>query len=57
MFMPQLRYSDMISMFGGHAEHVDRGDALAPAVSRALTAGKPACINVRIDPYAAFPSE
>jgi len=57
MFMPQLRYSDMMSMFGGHAEHVDRGDALAPAVSRALTAGKPACINVRIDPYAAFPSE
>lgn len=35
--------------FGCHAELVERIEALAPALRRALTSGRPACINVMVD--------
>jgi len=38
--------------FGAHGELVETTEAFAPALERALRAGKPALIEVRIDPEA-----
>jgi thiamine pyrophosphate-dependent acetolactate synthase large subunit-like protein len=46
------RYDRLCEVFGGHAEHVERPDELAPALERALTAGEPAIVNVMLDPDA-----
>ena len=50
------RYADIAQAFGCHAERVTRLTELAPAVARALAAGKPACIEVMIDPEVMHPS-
>jgi acetolactate synthase-1/2/3 large subunit len=42
------RYDLMIEALGGHGEWVERPDQLRPALERALSAGKPAVVNVRI---------
>ena len=42
-------------MFGGCAEHVDRPEDIGPALTRALGDGRPACVNVAVDPDAPFP--
>jgi acetolactate synthase-1/2/3 large subunit len=42
------RYDLMIEAMGGHGEWVERPDQLRPALLRALGAGKPAVVNVRI---------
>lgn len=46
------RYDRLTEVFGGHAEHVERPDELAPALERALAAGEPAIVNVLLDPDA-----
>jgi thiamine pyrophosphate-dependent acetolactate synthase large subunit-like protein len=46
------RYERLTVAFGGHAEHVERPDELAPALARALGAGEPAIVNVMLDPDA-----
>jgi acetolactate synthase-1/2/3 large subunit len=46
------RYDRLTEAFGGHAEHVERPDELAPALERALGAGEPAIVNVVLDPDA-----
>ena len=46
------RYERLCEVFGGHAEHVERPDDLAPALERALAAGEPAIVNVMLDPDA-----
>ncbi len=43
------RYDQVAIGLGGHGEHVTRADELAPALERALAAGKPACVNGVID--------
>jgi acetolactate synthase-1/2/3 large subunit len=43
------RYDLAAAGFGCHAEHVERPADLAPALQRALAAGKPACVNVMTD--------
>lgn len=45
-------YHRLTEVFGGHAEHVERPDELAPALERALAAGEPAIVNVLLDPDA-----
>ena len=45
-------YHRLVEAFGGHAEHVERPVDLAPALERALEAGKPAIVNVMLDPDA-----
>ena len=45
-------YHRLTDVFGGHAEHVERPDELAPALERALAAGEPAIVNVMLDPEA-----
>lgn len=50
------RYADIARAFGCHAERVERLSELAPALGRALAAGKPACVEVMTDPEAVHPS-
>ncbi|MBA3717556.1 MAG: acetolactate synthase [Actinobacteria bacterium] len=45
-------YERLTETFGGHAEHVERPEELAPALERALGAGAPAIVNVMLDPDA-----
>jgi acetolactate synthase-1/2/3 large subunit len=49
------RYDLAAAGFGCHAEHVERPDDLAPALRRALAAGRPACVNVMTDPAVVSP--
>jgi len=42
--------------FGGHGERVERTAEFAPAFQRALASGKPAVLELRIDPEAITPS-
>jgi len=49
------RYDLAAAGFGCHAEHVERPDDLAPALTRALAAGRPACVNVMTDPTVISP--
>ena len=46
------RYDRLTEAFGGHAEHVERPAELRPALERALGAGRPAVVNVALDPEA-----
>src|SRR5207249_1881900 len=43
------RYEALAVALGAHGEFVRRGEELAPALARALAAGRPACLNVLID--------
>jgi thiamine pyrophosphate-dependent acetolactate synthase large subunit-like protein len=54
-FQSGLRYERMADIFGGHAEFVTDPAALRPALDRAAASGLPACVNVRVDPYAPHP--
>jgi acetolactate synthase-1/2/3 large subunit len=47
------RYERMVEALGGHGEWVERADQLDAAVARAVASGRPACVNVRIEPAAA----
>jgi len=42
------RYDLMVEALGGHGEWVERPEDVRPALERALGAGKPAVVNVRI---------
>src|SRR5258708_10849116 len=42
--------------FGGHGETVERTADFAPAFERAVASGKPAILELRIDPEAITPS-
>ncbi|NWG16802.1 MAG: hypothetical protein HXY41_09215 [Chloroflexi bacterium] len=44
------RYDRIVEAMGGYGELVENPDALVPALQRAFASGKPACINVTIDP-------
>jgi len=46
------RYDRLCEVFGGHAEHVERPEELAPALERALASGEPGIVNVMLDPDA-----
>jgi acetolactate synthase-1/2/3 large subunit len=46
------RYDLLTQALGGHGEHVERPDELAPALERALGSGQPAVVNVVLDPDA-----
>ncbi len=45
-------YQRLTEVFGGHAEHVEQPDQIAPALERALASGQPAIVNVMLDPDA-----
>lgn len=44
------RYDKIVEAMGGYGEHVERPADLPAALERAFASGKPACINVTIDP-------
>ncbi|MBC6936387.1 MAG: hypothetical protein DWB42_11170 [Chloroflexi bacterium] len=44
------RYDRIVEAMGGYGELVETPDELLPALQRAFASGKPACINVTIDP-------
>lgn len=46
------RYDLMVAGFGGHGEFVQRPEDIAPALERAIASGKPALVNVCVDPEA-----
>lgn len=45
-----VHYERMVEALGGHGEFVERGADIQPAMERALRSGKPACVNVMVDP-------
>ena len=47
------RYDLTAEALGGHGEHVERPEDLAPALERALAAPRAACLNVEIEGVAA----
>ena len=51
----RARHVPAAAGFGCHAEHVEEPGALAPALARALAAGRPACVNVLTDPSVISP--
>lgn len=55
MSQPGLRYERIVDALGGYAEYVDRAEDIGPALGRAIASRRTACINVAIDPDAAFP--
>jgi acetolactate synthase-1/2/3 large subunit len=44
------RYDRVVEALGGHGEHVERPQDIRPALERARASGRPACVNVVIDP-------
>jgi acetolactate synthase I/II/III large subunit len=44
-----------VRTLGGHGELVQAVSELRPALERALSAGKPALVNVLTDPAVAYP--
>lgn len=46
------RYDLMVAGFGGHGEFVEHPSDIAPALQRAIASGKPALVNVCVDPEA-----
>ena len=57
MYQDDIHYDDIMRAFGGHGEYVEHPDQLKPALARAVAAKKPACINVKVDPHAPYPSD
>jgi thiamine pyrophosphate-dependent acetolactate synthase large subunit-like protein len=54
-FQEALRYERIAEIFGGHSEFVTDATVLGDALDRAAASGLPACLNVRVDPYAPHP--
>ena len=46
----------MAEGLGGHGEFVEKPDEIRPALERAANSGKPAVVNVKVDPYASASS-
>lgn len=42
------RYEKVVEALGGHGEYVERAEEIRPAIQRALAAGKPGLINIKI---------
>jgi acetolactate synthase I/II/III large subunit len=48
--LPIRNYEKIVEAMGGYGERVDRPSEIRPAMERAFASGKPACINVFVDP-------
>lgn len=44
------RYDKIVEAMGGHGEYVENPADIRPALERAFASGKPACVNVTLDP-------
>jgi acetolactate synthase-1/2/3 large subunit len=47
-----VHYDKVVEALGGYGEIVQRDQEVIPAIKRAIDSGKPACVNVLIDPAA-----
>jgi acetolactate synthase-1/2/3 large subunit len=47
---PTTRYDKLAESMGGHGERVTEPDQIQPAIRRALESGKPAVVDVVLDP-------
>lgn len=47
---PNVRYDRVVQAMGGHGEFVTEPDQIRPAIERAFASGKPACVDVVMDP-------
>jgi acetolactate synthase I/II/III large subunit len=45
-----LRYDRIVEAMGGHGENVTEPSQIRPALERARICGKPALVNVMVDP-------
>jgi acetolactate synthase-1/2/3 large subunit len=52
---PGTRYDEVVEALGGHGELVENPADLRPALERAFGSGKPACVNVLMDPSVVYP--
>jgi len=43
-----VRYDKVVEALGGHGEYVERPQDIRPAMERALAAGKPALVNIKL---------
>jgi acetolactate synthase-1/2/3 large subunit len=48
-------FAALARAYGGHGETVETTDAFAPAFERALASGKPALVEIKLDPEAITP--
>jgi acetolactate synthase-1/2/3 large subunit len=46
--LSHTRYDRVVEALGGHGEYVERPDQIRPALERALGAGKPALVNIKL---------
>jgi acetolactate synthase-1/2/3 large subunit len=46
--LSHTRYDRVVEAVGGHGEYVERPDQIRPALERALGAGKPALVNIKL---------
>ncbi len=53
--LPGTRYDKVVEALGGHGEFVRTPAELRPALVRAFEAGKPALVNVLMDPSVEYP--
>jgi acetolactate synthase-1/2/3 large subunit len=56
LLKPRQRYEKMVEALGGYGEYVDKIEDIKPALGRAFASGKPACINVEVDPKPCSPA-
>ena len=52
-FLGTPDYQTVATAFGGHGERVEKAEDIAPALKRAIASGKPAVVNVIVDPHVA----
>jgi len=53
--LADTNYDQVAVAFGGYGERIDSYAEIGPAMKRALASGKPACINLIIDPDVVHP--
>ncbi|MGD9851483.1 MAG: thiamine pyrophosphate-binding protein [Nitrospirales bacterium] len=53
-YLTRIPYEKIMEAFGGYAESLDRPEQVQPALRRAAESGKPACLNVYVDPQIPF---
>ena len=44
------RYDHVVEALGGYGELVETPEGIVPALERAFASGRPACVNVMLDP-------
>jgi len=54
-YHPSAHYERIATAFGGVGESIETPAQIAPAIRRALSADRPTCLNVTVDPHTPLP--